>query len=237
MLDSRLYSNCFIYQKYLTLKFKSHVLYQMLNTRMMQVKLKFVAFILPFGGSCYNKLIRLFGSMQSMPSMPNFHQTFPNSKKPFTPNYAVHFFRRRRRGKKTGGGGVRRRGLIPHWLTALATLSWSRNLLSSQRGRSPRKFEKIMINLSLRTNLVIEEHLFCIILFSGKAPNVREIVGCSFGTAKLYNFTIIMGAKPPTILENHDKFVSENKSGNKGMSILRYFDLGWNRRFSRSYRL
>ena len=37
-----------------------------------------------------------------------------------------------------------------------------------------------------------------------------------------------MGAKPPKILENHDKFVSENKSGNKGMSILRYFDLGWN---------
>ena len=36
-----------------------------------------------------------------------------------------------------------------------------------------------------------------------------------------------MGAKPPTILENHDKFVSENKSGNKGMSILRYFDLWW----------
>ena len=85
-----------------------------------------------------------------------------------------------------------------------------------------------MINLSLRTNLAIEEHPFYVILFSGKAPDFREIVGCSFGTAKLYkyNFKIIMGAKPPTILENHDKFVSENKSGNKGMPNLRYFDLG-----------
>ena len=99
-------------------------------------------------------------------------------------------------------------------------------MVYSQRGRSPRKFEKIIINLSLRTNLAIEEHLFYVILFSGKAPNFREIVGCSFGTAKLYHFKIIMGAKPPKFLENHHKFVSENKSGNKGMSILRYFDLG-----------
>ena len=62
-------------------------------------------------------MIRLF---ESMPSMPNFHQIFANSKIPFTPNYAVHFFRRRRRGKKTGGGGVRRRRapLITAWLTA-----------------------------------------------------------------------------------------------------------------------
>ena len=43
-----------------------------------------------------------------------------------------------------------------------------------------------------------------------------------------------MGAKPPKILENRDKFVLGNKSGNKGTSILRYFDLGWKRRFSRN---
>ena len=89
-------------------------------------------------------------------------------------------------------------------------------------GEAPQKSKKITVNLSLRTNLAMKEQLLYVILAYG------QIEGCSFGTAKLYHFKIIMGAKPPKILENRDKFVLGNKSGNRGTSILRYFDFSRN---------
>ena len=93
-------------------------------------------------------------------------------------------------------------------------------------GEAPQKSKKITVNLSLRTNLAMQDQLFYVILFSGKAPDFWEIAGCSFGTDNVYYFYSILGAKPPKILENHDRFVLENKSGNKRTAILCYFVLG-----------
>ena len=89
-------------------------------------------------------------------------------------------------------------------------------------GEAPQKSKKITVNLSLRTNLAMQDQLFCVILFSGKAPDFWEIAGCSFGTDNVYYFYSILGAKPPKILENHGLYVSEKESGNKGTAIVRY---------------